>query len=177
LRDEVRGAPAADAAERMATYAFSSALLSRRTLAATHLESGLPLRAGELTAWVKASVALQENLLVGFDKLSPMLRAMLARDTRMAFRLEPLLRAAIAAHPLSVGQAISETLFFSTSSWTFLPPPDDKWIRATTATATMRTAFAYSIQVVHYHMVEGHLLVNGRPRGRLPAHIRGHADI
>ncbi|KAK3347284.1 hypothetical protein B0T25DRAFT_614272 [Lasiosphaeria hispida] len=177
LRDEVHRAAGADAAERMATYAFSSALLARRTLA-THLESGSPLRADELTAWVKASVALQENLLVGLDKLSPTLRAMFVRDTRMAFRMEPMLRSAVKSYPSSVGVALLDTLaHLSLPSWTFLPSPDDKWIRATTATAKVQPGFTYHGQAVHFHIVDGHLLVNGRPREKLPANIRGDAGI
>lgn len=175
LRDEVHGTLGGDTAERLATYAFFSALLSRRTLA-THLETGSPLRAEDLTAWVKASVTLQENLLVGLDKLSPTLRAMLVRDMRMAFRLEPLLRAAVTAHPSTVGDAISEILASSPSSWTFLPSPDDKWIRTMTTLKTP-SGFTYNSQTVHYHILEGHLLVNGQPPGRLPANLRSDADI
>jgi len=41
--------------------------------------------------------------------------------------------------------------------------PDSKW-------------FSFS-QIVHHNIVEGHLLVNGRPRGKLPLEIRDNPAV
>ena len=183
LRDEMQTAASADAAERMAEYAFFAALLSRRTLTITHIESGSPLRADELAAWVRASVALQENLLVGVDGLPPGLRAMLVRDTKAALQMEPLLRVAVKAHPSSVGSALSDTLPGLLGSaaaelkWTFLPPPERDWICAQGNEVRTAAGLTYNGQVIHLHLIEGHLLVNGRPRSRLPASIRNDPDV
>ncbi|KAK4141681.1 uncharacterized protein C8A04DRAFT_13829 [Dichotomopilus funicola] len=183
LRDEMQAATDADAAERTAGYAFSAALLSRRTLTITHVESGSPLRADELAAWVRASVALQENLLVSVDRLPPGLRAMLVRDTKAALRMEPLLRAAVKAHPSSVGSALSDTLpgllgyAAAKLEWTFLSSPEGDWIRAEGNEVRTAAGLTYNGQVIHLHLVEGHLLVNGRPRRRLPASIRNDPDV
>ncbi|KAK0649645.1 hypothetical protein B0T16DRAFT_457038 [Cercophora newfieldiana] len=183
LRHEMQAAADADAADRTAAYAFSAALLSRRTLTITHIESGSPLLADELAAWVRASVALQENLLVSVDKLPPGLRAMLVRDTKAALQMERLLRAAVKAHPSSVGSALSDTLpsllgsAFSDLEWTFLPSPGHNWIRAEGNEVRTAAGLIYNGQVIHLHLIEGHLLVNGRPRSRLPARIRNDPDV
>ncbi|KAG4430699.1 hypothetical protein IFR05_013818 [Cadophora sp. M221] len=61
LRDEVRNAVEADAAERAARYGFWAALLCRRTFTIL-VDSDSNVNAEDLCSFVQASIALQENL-------------------------------------------------------------------------------------------------------------------
>lgn len=169
----------ADAVRRATTYGFYAALLCRRTFT-MYIELDRVMSKDDLTSWIQASVALQENLLVDIKQLPHALKSMLIRDAKMAHRLESLLRQAIEAHPASVGDGIARswddsldkvTIF---SSWTFLPPPHGRWIVATTSQTQDRSSFS---QMVHHNIVEGHLLVNGRPRGKLPLEIRDSTAV
>ncbi|RYP29500.1 hypothetical protein DL767_006690 [Monosporascus sp. MG133] len=174
LRKEMHAATDADAAQRIATYGFCAALLCRRTLA-TYVELNQVISAKDLTSWIQASVALQENLLISVDELPRKLKGMLIRDAKMAYHIQLLLRGTIISHPASVGVGIARswsdspndvtTLF---SPWTFLPPPHDRWIVATSSDS--RQGFVFS-QTVHFNVVEGHLLVDGKLRSKLPLGI------
>ena len=68
LRDEVRSAVEAGAAERAARYGFWAALLCRRTFT-TFFDSDSKVNEEDLCSFVQASVALQENLVVDLAKL------------------------------------------------------------------------------------------------------------
>jgi len=180
LRDEVRNAAEADAAERAATYGFWAALLCRRTFA-TFIDSDSKINAEDLCSFVQASVALQENLVVDLAKLPLSLKNTLIRDMKMAYRIRRLIQYSIESNPESLGVAINKTwsdpgnLTGRTySHWQFLSSPNKRWVVSIiTSTANK---FVVS-QVVHYNFVEGHLLVDGKPLGRPPLDIIESADV
>ncbi|KAH9983719.1 hypothetical protein F4779DRAFT_640256 [Xylariaceae sp. FL0662B] len=180
LRKEVRIAVNADAAERAAMYGFYAALLCRRTFT-IYVELKQAMSPESLTSWVQASIALQENLLVDIDRLPQTLSSMFVRDAKMAYQIQPVLHNAIQIHPASIGNAITKiwsdslddvTLLFS--PWIFLPSPDNRWI---TATVSEAREWSGSSQRVHCNIIEGHLLVNGEPRGKLPLEIRNSPAV
>ena len=180
LRDEVRNAPEADAAKRAATYGFWAALLCRRTFT-TFIESDSEINAEDLCSFVQASVALQENLVVDLAKLPLNLKNILVRDMKMAFWIQSRIKQSIESNPDSLGAAINKTWSDSGNStgrtyshWEFLSSPNKRWVMSViTGTANK---FIVS-QVVHYNFVEGHLLVDGKPLGRLPLDIRESEDV
>ncbi|KAL5325012.1 hypothetical protein ACEPPN_006134 [Leptodophora sp. 'Broadleaf-Isolate-01'] len=180
LRDEVRNAVEADAAERAARYGFWAALLCRRTFT-TFVDSDSKMNAVDLCSFVQASIALQENLLVDLTKLPSKLKNMLVRDIKMAYRIQQIIQNSIESNPDSLGVAINKTWSDSSNStgrtyshWQFLSSPNKRWVvSAITSTANK---FIVS-QVVHYNFVEGHLLVDGKPLGRLPLDIRESEDV
>jgi Protein of unknown function (DUF3638) len=180
LRDEVRNAVEADAAERAARYGFWAALLCRRTFT-TFVDPGSKVNAEDLCSFVQASVALQENLVVDLAKLPLNLKNMLVRDMKMAYRIRGLIQNSIESNPDSLGAAINNTWSDSGNStgrtysrWQFLSSPNKRWVVSViTSTANK---FIVS-QVVHYNFVEGHLLVDGKPLGRLPLDIRESEDV
>ncbi|KAJ3565847.1 hypothetical protein NPX13_g7345 [Xylaria arbuscula] len=180
LRTEVRTAVDAGAAEGTATYGLYAALLCRRTFT-VYIELTQAISPKSLTSWIQASMALQENLFVDIDGLPQTLRSMFVRDAKKAYQIQPLLQTAIQAHPTSVGIAIaqswsdsSEEVSILFSAWNFLPPPNDRWITATVSEAQESSSFS---QRVHCNIVEGHVLVNGKPRGKLPLEIRNSPVI
>ena len=180
LRDEVRSAVEAGAAERAARYGFWAALLCRRTFT-TFLDSDSKVNEEDLCSFVQASVALQENLVVDLAKLPLYLKNMLVRDMKMAYCIGHLIQNSIESNPDSLGAAINKTWSDSSNStertysrWQFLSSPNKRWVVSViTSTANK---FIVS-QVVHYNFVEGHLLVDGKPLGRLPLDIRESEDV
>ncbi|KAI1855789.1 hypothetical protein JX265_012234 [Neoarthrinium moseri] len=174
LRTEVRDASTASIAEHSARYGFYAALLCRRTFA-THAEKTQALDATDLASWIQASLALQEFQLGNIDSLPPREKALLIRDAKMTYNLQPLLRSACELYPSSIGNGIARSWSedpnesrLSFSDWTFLESPEDQW-----AAATFSSGSRFSTtQTVHCNVVEGHLLVNRHSRGKLPLEIR-----
>ncbi|KAL6877133.1 hypothetical protein J3F83DRAFT_759426 [Trichoderma novae-zelandiae] len=167
-------------ASRLATYGLKAALLCRRTFA-THLESGASLSSLDLFAWVKASVALQENFAININKMPKFLKSMMIRDAKMACRLESLLHLAVDRHSeilqdaLGItGQSPPDGKGQPKSLWTHLPHPNSHW-RAYTRTESY--GCSQSSQVFHFNILEGHFLVNGKPRGSLPLEMRNDPAV
>jgi hypothetical protein len=180
LRDEVRSATEADSAERAAMYGFWAALLCRRTFA-TYAESNCNMDAGDLCSFIQASIALQENLVVDLKKLPLNLENMLVRDIKMTYHIESLIQQSIQSHPSSLGAAIisswsdsSKSVSKTFSPWRFLGSQNPRWVFSIVTTTTDK--FTYR-QGVHYNFVEGHLLLDGKPLGRLPLNIRNSEDV
>ncbi|KAI8626460.1 hypothetical protein F5Y19DRAFT_223552 [Xylariaceae sp. FL1651] len=180
LRKEVRTANDAEAGKRAAIYGVYAALLCRHTFAA-YAEVNHTITAEDLSHWVQASVAWQEYMVVEMDKLPQSLERILVRDAKMSFHIAPLLKSAIVKHPAAVGDGItgnwsdsSDALKLTFSPWAFLESPHDRWVVSRTSQTQGRFI---SHQTVHFNITEGHLLVNGRPRGKLPLEIRENATI
>lgn len=172
LREEVRGAKDSTTAERAAGYAFKAALLCRRTFALT---SSL-LDAQDIQTYCEASVALQENMIANFEK-DPSLRAMLIKDTKMAWDLQKLVKESITAHPQSLEAAISNSWSTSDSThtkfkdWTSLDG-QGPWMAGHIFTTFTTHGHSFSPkQTVHFNFLEGFLLVDGKPLGKLPLKI------
>jgi hypothetical protein len=180
LRDEVRNAAEAGAAERAARHGFWAALLCRRTFA-IFVDSDSNINSEDLCSFIQASMALQENLVVDLAELPSNLRNMLVRDMKMAYRIRRLIQHSIESNPESLGAAINKNWSDADNSsgrtyspWQFLSSPDKRWVMSVITSTTSK--FNVS-QVVHYNFVEGHLMVNGKPLGRLPLDIRESGDV
>lgn len=180
LRDEVRYAAEADSAERAARYGFWAALLCRRTFTVM-TESDSAMSADELCSFVQGSMALQENLVVDLAKLSQTLKSMLVRDMKMAYQIRSLIRHSIQSNPDSLGAAINQAWSDSATftrrtyaPWQFISSANDGWV---TSTITSMVNELVISQVVHYNFIEGYLLVDGKPLGKLPRDIRESEDV
>ncbi|OTA56699.1 hypothetical protein K449DRAFT_437916 [Hypoxylon sp. EC38] len=180
LREETRAAVDANTVERLAMYGFYAALLCRRTFT-IYVGSQQPISSEDVTSWVQASVALQDNLVDNIANLPQKLKSLLVRDAKMAYYLQFLLETAVKSHPKSVGDGIARSGFDSVdgiakvfSPWGVLAPPNGRWVTST-ATDT-RSGLSFS-QTVHFNVVQGHLLVNGRSRGKLPLEIRSDQAV
>ncbi|KAL6701246.1 hypothetical protein J3F84DRAFT_391848 [Trichoderma pleuroticola] len=171
-------------ADRIATYGLKASLLCRRTFE-IHLGSETALSAADLSTWIKASVALQENRVMTGNNLLPLNRSMVIRDAKMMFCINGLIRAAVEAHPDAIGDAIGEMIDIKrngatgnetqfTTSWTFLQPPHSRWIRCI---VPQNHANVRGRQVLHLHILEGHFFVNGKRRGNLPLAIRKDPSV
>lgn len=172
LRVEMRNAKEVVVVERAARYCFLSALLCRRTFI-SEAYSGVPMDGESFKSFVEATIAMQESLVVDLSKFSRTTQNKLVRDLKMTARMKPLLRASALSHASSLGAAI-DTVWPGAKNttrlytgWEFSPNPNQWWVMSTIPATETSTR-----QVVHYHLLQGHLLVDGRALGKLPADIR-----
>jgi hypothetical protein len=121
---------------------------------------------------------MQESLVVDVSEFSTQTRNLLVRDIKMSTLLSPLLRAGAKRHPGSLSMAI-DTVWPSGvraqrqyGDWQLLPSPYDNW-----ATSTTHAFEGTSSQVLFFHLLEGHLVINGQTVGKLPADIRDSATL
>jgi hypothetical protein len=180
LRKDVRNAKETSIAETAARYAFWAALLCRRTFSKT-AEPDTVMSENDLSTFFQASLALQENLLVDLTKLPPVLKSMLIRDTKMTYKIRSLLLRSIKVSPQSIGIAINASWSEpgspagkSFDCWKQVSDIHDRWVVSVMRTSTKRSE---NTQVVHYNFLEGHLLVDGKPLGRLPRDIRESNEV
>ncbi|KAE8149344.1 hypothetical protein BDV25DRAFT_156541 [Aspergillus avenaceus] len=172
LRNEMRNAQEADTAERMAMYCFLSTLLCRRTFV-PQAHSGLELDAENFRCFIEATLAMQESLVIDLSKFTSYTRSMLVRDIKMMEAMRPVLRESVTRYPASLGLAIDafwpNVVSNSRSyiEWEFLLHSHEWWV-----TSTIQATEYTEPQVLHYHLLEGHLLVDGRAMGKLPTDIR-----
>ncbi|EED24515.1 conserved hypothetical protein [Talaromyces stipitatus ATCC 10500] len=172
LRHETRTTQEHDVAERSARYGFLAALLCRRTFYLGAYD-GAPLDQESFKVFVEATLAMQENLVVDVAQFSDVTLNILIRDIKMAYRMRSMIRLSIHQHQLGLQSAIDTVWPNSTpeerkySPWVSLDAPYDWWV-----TSTVPATESTKPQVVHYHMLEGHLLIDGRALGKLPAAMR-----
>ena len=184
LREELWNCADAVSAEGLARYGFWAGLLCRRTFAVFD-GSGLAMTAKDLGDFVQASVALQQNLVVDLQRLSPTLKHMLARDMKAAYKMQDTIKMAIKGHHQSLGDAInkawSDSVQVADAShptestfghWQFLKH-GGRWVEC----ETVPTMAHVSAQKIRYNFVEGQLLVNGSAIGKLPPDIRDSEDV
>ncbi|EHK46815.1 hypothetical protein TRIATDRAFT_291137 [Trichoderma atroviride IMI 206040] len=180
LRDEVRSTEDGGVVYKAAEYAFWAALLCRQTFAIyLHDQGFVKLDEENACHFFRASIALSENLLVNLDQLSLDLKYLLKRDLLMSYSMRDLIQTWATSYSSALTDAIDETWvdvgssrkrIFST--WKSLPSPDNSWlVSRTSATKTIAP------QTVHYHRLQGHLLVDGKPLGRLPLEMRENASV
>jgi len=134
LRTDVRNAKETSIAETAARYAFWAALLCRRTFS-NITESDAAMSENDLSTFVQASLALQENLLVDVAKLPPVLKKMLIRDTKTTYKVRSLLLRSIRTHPRSIGMGINASWSEpggsagkSFHNWQQVSPMHDRWV-------------------------------------------------
>ncbi|OGM50946.1 hypothetical protein ABOM_000731 [Aspergillus bombycis] len=170
LRNEARNASEVDVAERAARYCFLAALLCRRTFS-IHCDTHIPLDMKSAQCFIEATLALQESLVVDITKFSNLTRSMLVRDIKMSARLRQIIQDTIKIHPSSLNCVLDKVWPSSSgrvyTTWEHLEHPYDGWV-----TVTAKGTEQMVPQAFHFHLLEGHLLVDGKALGKLPADIR-----
>ncbi|KAK2757274.1 hypothetical protein FQN54_004788 [Arachnomyces sp. PD_36] len=169
LRRDMRSAQEVNIAERTASSCFLSALLCRRTFFAQAYD-GSALDGKELKDFVTATLAMQESLVVDVSILTRATTNMLVRDIKMASRISPSLCDSAVVYSGSIGEAI-DTVWPDAGgiprvygAWELLPRG---WITSVTQGTDMAVS-----QTFRYHLLQGHLLVDGKFIGKLPPQMR-----
>ena len=176
LRLEIQNAMDEETSQRCSRYAFWASLLCRRTFALYGTRSRFEPAA--LQSFIECSISLQENMVNNPAKLPLALRNSLIRDLKMVFQLRSILKHSLENSQASLISSIStiwpdveETQSKQFSRFEFLQDPNEWWVQAVIS-ATFETAQ----QIVQFHILEGHLLVNGKAIGKLPPEWRT-ADV
>ena len=98
---------------------------------------------------------------------------LLNRDRRLSLALQRVVTDAIRADSNDEGIDLAVgwvwLAYRPGSKWTPLQKPNSRWFSCKTASTTDQSS-----QVVHFNILDGSLLVNGKPLGRLPNEILRH---
>ncbi|KAH7268297.1 hypothetical protein B0J15DRAFT_533760 [Fusarium solani] len=177
LRNEVRVTPEGETARKSSDYAFRAALLCRQTFS-IYADSQGPhatLGSEDVQCFFRASIALQEHLLVSVDELRPALKHLIVQDLYTCYRMRVMIKGWVQKSPHCLENAINETWSDTGgfekraySKWTFISSKAYPWWATAQVEGTKWTA----PQVIHYHMIQGRLTVDGKPLGRLPLEMR-----
>ncbi|KAH7319411.1 hypothetical protein BKA65DRAFT_101684 [Rhexocercosporidium sp. MPI-PUGE-AT-0058] len=169
LRNETQQATDADTALRCSKYALSAALLCRRTFAIYLDEHRAPDMAA-LHYFIQSSVTLQDNIGENPNILTQAVKNSLVRDLKMASQLQHVILSAIQSHEEILIASVTsfwhggkENLSGQAGRVEYLPQPDDRWIQIEFIANSQ-----VEKQVIHFNFLEGHLLVMGKPVGKLP---------
>jgi len=167
IRQEVNSAKDAEVAQKLSRSLLLNALLCRRTfdLDVEQLEVSC-LSSNDVSIFVECAIVIHDNTPANLETASLQLRQDLAHDWRLAHDMEFKLSHSIANSEMALVRAIKQNWPSSGNfgPWTFLPTPNERWVTAKTE-STMDS----SGQKVQFNVLEGRLLVDGRPVGRLPA--------
>ena len=180
LRDEICNAKDIETAQKRSRDVFLAALLSRKTFEIEAADPTCFVKPENLTCFLECAIALQNNLPKNeandIRKLSPYLKKMFLADLKLVYRLENQLRSSIEAFPVAVNQAINGIWAEASgesvrkySQWNFLPKPHDGWIEAKSSGSEGLVE-----QTVQLDFLEGDLLIDSRPLGRLPEEYSKH---
>jgi hypothetical protein len=190
LREEVRNASEAKLAERAAQHGFRAALLCRKTFA-TFIQTrsvteaspttSATMMAQDLDEFVEASIALQQNLVVDLKALPTATKNLLISDAKLVHGLQTTIKTSIDHNKATLDSAVINLIGDSSSStntrfsaWKVCERPYSRWIMSTMTMTRNRINYYH---IVHYNYVEGHLLMGGKPLGKLPRDVRESRDV
>lgn len=122
--------------------------------------------------FISCSVILHDNLPPDLDKIPTYLQILVSRDRRLANRMVPTVLKMIQQDPETLNNSIRilwSGYQVSSMGWVELRSPNSCWV--TTYTAATSDGIS---QRVHLDLLEGHLLIDGNPLGRLPQEYTSH---
>ena len=121
----------------------------------------------DLSTWVFSCVLVRENVSGDTISMPSYSRRMYLHDQKLTLALHPVvLRLATTNRNVGFDQGISKVWSgFSSASngWHVLPDSSGRWL-----TTRTEADLGYAPQNVLYNILDGELLVDGRPLGRLP---------
>ena len=174
LRADIRNATDPETAQKRSKDALMAAILCRKTFL---MEASRPddmLRYDNLACYLECGFTLKENMPKTegsyVSELPSTLKRLLVYDLKLVHRLEDQIRRSIKAYPMAVNQAVNMMWADGGGStarlftpWTFLTESESGWITAKTICDD-----GMDEKSVHIDLVEGTLLIDGQPIGRLP---------
>ncbi|KAF3904517.1 hypothetical protein AA313_de0210125 [Arthrobotrys entomopaga] len=174
LRQEIDNAETTDSCRRFSEFALWAALLGRSTYFVNGQHpSILPFDFTKLEFFIECSIVLQHSLFTKPTLLPLSLRNALAKDLRIVYTIRSILGTAIASTPAAFSLALrvawpqeEDAIYLKPE---ILESPSEWWVRMGIASTKARKA-----QTVLFHLLEGHLLLDGRPLGQLPPEHRNN---
>ncbi|KAF4632731.1 hypothetical protein G7Y89_g5393 [Cudoniella acicularis] len=170
LRTEIQTATDAESSRKLSSYAFSAALLCRRTFA-IYIDGSRQLDSAALHCYIESSITYQDHLVSDPAKLPTVLKAAFIRDLKMVYRMRDVLKQSLQSNPHGLITSIT-TLWHGVkdgssrtfSQLKFLSGSEEWWVEVIVSPTTHTKEVS-----IHFHLLQGHLLVAGVPLGQLPA--------
>ena len=165
-----------DQIQRIQQFLLKIGLLGKMTynLDNAHIEKGLN-RAEDVKHWVHFSIAVHDNTPGSKANLPAVVRRLLLNDKKLSLEITATVRVLLSKGDndgLDQAVNIAWSSFQITSApWASLPLHSERWLQKSTSVEDGQCA-----QIVSYNLLEGELLVNGRPLGRLPQEYT-HNDL
>ena len=120
---------------------------------------------------IECAITIQRNTPPESAVLSEWTRRLLERDRRLSSELEPELRKLILANNNGINEAITQTGYSFTpgTRWRSKPVPNELWLFTETLASPEKHA-----SNVCYNLLDGLVLIDGSPLGRLPESFTTH---
>jgi hypothetical protein len=119
---------------------------------------------------IECAVILNENLPASITHTPPHIQLLLRRDQRLAHKLEGHLRKSVVVDRAGFDIAMHSVWHGYRKALSSMDAsPTSRWIMTFTAGSSSQVS-----QKVQYNLIEGKLLVDGRPVGRLPRELVTH---
>jgi hypothetical protein len=136
-----------------------------------HLDA-LLYSSADVAILVECAIIIHDNTPAQLGNEFPDFQKLLHRDCRLSHLLELTVSKLILADRCGLDTAIGSVwpgYLPGDKGWTKSPWPDSQWLVSLAASVHGQTG-----QPVHYNLLDGELLVGGKPLGRLPREISGH---
>lgn len=178
LREEIHNAKDGDTSRICSRYALWAALLCRKTFsrhsADPRIGSTVSLSVEELKCFIVSSITLQDNMITDPATMPSNLRAALIRDLKMTYRMRFLIQQSVKEHYQGLFAAIDSIWPQPSPSGgrTYSEPIFLNGKHCWVVQLIAQGPHGYKEQMVHYDILEGHLLIDNKPLGRLPTDIR-----
>ncbi|PLB47177.1 hypothetical protein P170DRAFT_412866 [Aspergillus steynii IBT 23096] len=173
IRHEIQGGVPTETVERLSIYGLLSGILCKQTFS---IPEGRSTDYNSLRTFFAACLAVQENIQDP-TQLPPTIQKILVRDLRVTSYMDLFLRNHLPLDPICIESAIKTVWPHAASDeraygpWKMLRK-SDWWMES----QIIATEFFRS-QNVHYHPLDGHLLVDGKPVGKLPSQFRDSPNV
>ncbi|KAF8551213.1 hypothetical protein OG21DRAFT_319615, partial [Imleria badia] len=122
---------------------------------------------------LSCAILIHDNTPSDVSSLPAYSQFLLDRDRRLSLAVESVLTDVILANSSDQGIDLAVSRVWPDyrpgSEWSPLPDPHSRWLSCTTESTTTQCS-----QVVHFNLLDGSLLVDGKPLSRLPSAIVGH---
>ncbi|KAJ6256008.1 hypothetical protein Dda_9302 [Drechslerella dactyloides] len=174
LRKEIDRAETTDSSRRFSEFTLWAALLGKLTFSPHSQHPSLyPLDELQLEFFIECSIMLQHSLVAKPLLLPLNLRHALIRDLRVVYNIRDLLRTTITKHSRALSSALAVAWPQEEDAeylpLEILPAPNDWWVQMGIAASATKKP-----QTVLFHLLEGHLLIDGKPLGQLPPEHRNN---
>ncbi|KAG0706484.1 hypothetical protein DFH29DRAFT_995866 [Suillus ampliporus] len=125
----------------------------------------------DIKVYAYCAVMIYDNTPSQPGRLSRHSKLLLERDQRCCYALEPAIRRYAVLHREGLDCAMAEIWgsYRRGTPWRALPAPNSRWLATQTAPSRSQSS-----QNVHFNLVSGCLLVDGKQLGRLPSVIVQH---
>lgn len=129
----------------------------------------------DVAVLVECSIVVYDNTPPDLRGAPPHIQTLLYRDRRLSHYLEERLLGRIRSDRVGLDAAITAVwpgYRPGLAGWQRLEGSESRWLTSFTASSSQASQRS---QQVHYNVLEGRLLVDGKPLGRLPREITSHS--